>query len=311
LELLQSARAIFRDAAQRAVVPLASDDIEALAQKLSFSLSVRPSVTSKLGDAISQITLRPSTATAIELATQVRYLLNVGDVDPLFHLPTLLADHLNIFVFPIEQKSIVGGSAILAGGAFIFISSSTNVETLFICAHELAHLATMSARRRDSPRAVLDPADDGSPPVISPYEHFANAFAAELLIPLRGLGVALRKIRRLMGASGDAVGDVELLYLSRIFGVPFLTIAKRCERARLLPKGGAVSLYEFLTNKFGGPEFRAEEIGLPPRPMLKIAPVPRLIELATIDRIRKGEVSVEQASIALSWPITDLAQASR
>jgi Zn-dependent peptidase ImmA (M78 family) len=287
-EILEDARAMFSDAAQRAVVPLADCDIKALAQ----------------------ITLRPSNLVAIELATQVRYLLNVGDVNPLFQLPTLLADHLNILVFPIEQKDVAGGCAILAGGAFIFVSCKTDVETLFICAHELAHLAIMSARRKDNVGAVLDPAGDGTPPIMSPYEHFANAFAVELLIPLRGLGVALRKIRRLLRASGDAVGDVELLYLSRIFGVPFLAIAKRCERARLLPKGGAATLHEFLIKKFGGPESRAEALGLPPRPTIKIAPVPRVIEMATIDRIRKGEISIEQASAALSWPTTDLAQSS-
>jgi hypothetical protein len=122
--------------------------------------------------------------------------------------------------------------------------------------------------------AILDLVACESPSAKNPHEHFADAFASALLIPVRGLGIALREIRKNLSISGGPIGDIELLYLSRIFGVSFLIVAKRCERAELLPKGGAMALYQFLVDKFAGPERRAEQLELPPRPSVQIPTLP-------------------------------------
>jgi Zn-dependent peptidase ImmA (M78 family) len=245
------------------------------------------------------------------MAIRLRQLLKVGDIDPLFNLPSLLEDRLNVFLFPIEQNKLAGGCALIDGSAFIFISEAAQDEALFTCAHQLGHLATLSARRSNDDGAILDPADEDASSVKGPYEHFADAFALELLIPNRGLGIALQKVRNLLSVPGGPVGDIELLYLSRIFGVNFLAIAKRCERARLLPRGGATLLNQFLVNRFGGAERRAEELGVPPRTMINIAPVPRTIGLAISEQIERDKARAGQASAAQSRLRATLTQAPR
>lgn len=300
LGTVERAGAIFRDAARRAVVPLTTAEVDDLSQRVALSFDVRLKTNAKLKEIAARIVLRPSNDVATEMAMRLRYLLGVGDVEPLFNLPSLLDDQLNVLLFPIEQHKLAGGCALIDDSAFIFISEDSQDETLFTCAHALGHLAAMYARRSNEDGATLDPVDDEPSSVKGPYEHFADAFASELLVPGRGLGIALQQVRTLLRVPGGSLGDIELLYLSRIFGVNFLTIAKRCERATLLPKGGAATLNRFLMDKFGGPERRAEELGLPPRTRLKIAPLPRSIELAIIKQIELSKAPANQASAPAS-----------
>jgi Zn-dependent peptidase ImmA (M78 family) len=284
-DTIERARVIFGDAARRAVVPLTSSEVDDLSQRILLSIDVRPNTAAKLKEVTSQLDFRPSNAVAMQMAMLLRYFLRVGDVDPLFNLPSLLDERLNVFLFPMEQSKLAGACALIDGSAFIFISDAAKDETLFTCAHELAHLAMLSARRSNDARAIFDPVDNEAFSLRGPYEYFADAFALEFLIPSRGLGIALQQVRKCLNVTTVSVGDVELLYLSRIFGVNFLAIARRCERAQLLPKGGAASLNKFLIENFGGPERRAEELGLPPRTTIKTAPVPRSIELAIIKQL--------------------------
>lgn len=311
LSTTERARAIFRDAARRVIVPLTSSEVDDLSQRVSLLLDVKSDATAKLKEITTNIVLRPSSSVATELAVRLRQLLSVGDVDPLFNLPSLLEDRLNVFLFPIEQNKLAGGCALINGSAFIFIAEAAQDEALFTCAHQLGHLATLSARRGNDDGAILDPADDGTNFVKGPYEHFADAFALELLIPNPGLGIALQKVRNLLRVPDGPVGDIELLYLSRIFGVNFLAIAKRCERARLLPRGGASLLNNFLVNRFGGAERRAKELGVPPRMTINIAPVPQTIELAISEQIERGKARTDKASTAQSRLRTSLTQTPR
>jgi Zn-dependent peptidase ImmA (M78 family) len=300
LDTIERVRAMFRDAARRAVVPLTNIEVDDLSQRVLLSLDVLSNRAAKLKEVTSQVDLRPSNAVATQMTMRLRYLLRVGDVDPLFNLPSILDDELNVFLFPIEQNKLAGACALIDGSAFIFISDVAEDEALFTCAHGLAHLAIMFARRSSNDGAILDPAGNEAFSLKGPYEYFADAFALELLIPSRGLGIALQQVRKCLSLPTVSVGDIELLYLSRIFGVSFLAIAKRCERAQLLPKGAAASLNQFLIDKFGGPERRAEELGLPPRAIIKIPTVPRSVELAIIKRIERSKVPSEQASVAPS-----------
>lgn len=308
--IAERAKAIFRDAARRAVVPLTGSEVDDLVQRVLLALDARPNTASRIREITVGTVLCPSSSVAAELAMRLRYLLGVGDVDPLFDLPSLLDEKLNVFLFPIEQNKLAGGCALLDGSAVIFISETAQDEALFTCAHQLGHLAALSTRRSNDDGANLDPADDDST-VKGPYEHFADAFASEFLVPARGLGVALQKVRSLLSVPGGSVGDIELLYLSRIFGVNFLTIAKRCERAKLLPKGGAVLLNQYLNDKFGGPECRAKEVGVLPRTTIEIAPLPRSVELALSEQFERGKAQVERAPAKPSRLRTELMHARR
>lgn len=300
LGIVERAGTIFRDAARQAVVSLTNAEVDDLSQRVALSFDVRSKPADKLREITSTIVLRPSNTVATELALRLRYLLGVGDVEPLFNLPSLLDDQVNVLLFPIEQNKLTGGCALVDGSAFIFISDNAQDNALFTCAHELGHLVAIYARRSNENGATLDPVGDEASLVKGPYEHFADAFASELLIPARGLGIALQQVRTLLGVPDGSVGDIELLYLSRIFGVSFLTVAKRCERAALLPKGGASTLSRFIIDKCGGPERRAEELNLPPRTKMEIAAIPRSIEAALKTQIELGKVPAKAAAATTS-----------
>lgn len=115
----------------------------------------------------------------------------------------------------------------------------------------------------------------------------------------------MAKLREALKTSGS-LGDIEILYLSRIFGVSFEVAARRCEDLQLLPNGGARSLYEWLVKEHGSPEKRADGLGLPVRPDIEFANVPsELIDVA-IDKIRTGELSIGKASSMLRMTIPQL-----
>src|ERR1044072_7459554 len=118
LDTLERARAVFRDAARRAALPVAASTIDALAQRVSLSLSVQLEASSKITKPSSDLVIRPSNMVATELAARTRHLLNANDVDPLLDLPSMVADQLNILIFPVAQKDIAGACALVDGNAF-------------------------------------------------------------------------------------------------------------------------------------------------------------------------------------------------
>lgn len=293
---VERAKALFRDAARRAVLGLTDVEVDDLSQRVALAFDALGGVAPSLDRITAGVVLRPSAELAAVFAARLRGLIGAGDVRPLFDLPSLLDERLGILMFPVGHEKLDGGCAVIDGGAFIFVSDVDRDDALFSCAHELGHLVAMYARRVNEDGAVLDPAGGAEDSARGPFEHFADVFAAELLIPTRGLGLALRKVRALAGVTRGSIGDIELLYLSRIFGVPFIAAARRCERATLLPKGGAAKLHRYLVERFGGPEQRAEELGLPPRVKSEFAALPRSVELTIIKQAEAGRAVANQAA---------------
>ena len=293
-QTLNGADGLLRKAAENAGAVLPAAEIETLALKIAFALNVQPQRESNVLSIAKGMTRSPSLALATSMALRVRDSLNVGDTDPLFDLPALLSEKLNVDVLLVEADRVSGGCVLMNAGAFIVLPTTRRLSDLFVCAHELGHLLLLSARNNHE-GAAFDCFGDGTRPVRSPYEHFADAFARELLIPSRGLGIASQEIRKQFTLSGP-IGDIELLYLSRVFGVSFLVMAKRCERLGLLPEGAAVTLYKLLVEQFGGPEQRADMVQLPPRRMIDIPLVPPLIQAVAIREIANRSTSTQQPS---------------
>ena len=227
-------------------------------------------------------------------------------VSPLFGLPKLLSDELGVLLFVVPEQGIEGASAIVGGRAFIFLSPRAfKPRMLFTLAHELGHL--VAGHLRGSEVACIDEADTLGTLSRSraKSERFADAFASALLLPAKGVGIALSKLRTILKTSGN-LGDIEILYLSRIFGVSFEVAARRCEDLQLVPLGGARSLYELLVKEHGSPEKRADSLGLPERPDIEFRNVPsELIDVA-IDKVRRGELSIGKASSMLRMTIPQL-----
>jgi uncharacterized protein DUF955 len=250
----------------------------------------------------------PQTYAGAEVAAAEfrRRFLRDDQLSPLITLPSLLVNDLDLLVFVGSERAFDGGSAVLGGHIFIFVAAQFKPRMLFTLAHEVAHLL---AHHKDRELVVLDaPEDVRDFPTRNQRkeEAFADAFASALLLPQSGLGVALKKIKALLRAPKDRIGDVEILYLSRIFGVSFEAAARRCEDLGLLPRGGARSLYEHLRKEYGSPEKRAEALGLPPRPEIEFPPLPPHLVDRAIRRIRAGEISIGRASRILNIAIPDI-----
>lgn len=227
-------------------------------------------------------------------------------VSPIFGLPKLITEELAVLLFIVPEEGIEGASAIVGGRAFIFLSPRTfKPRMLFTLAHELGHL--VAGHLQGSEVACIDAADTLGTLSRSraKSEQFADAFASALLLPAKGVGIALTKLREVLKTSGS-LGDIEILYLARIFGVSFEVAARRCEDLQLLPNGGARSLYEWLVKEHGSPEKRADSLGLPARPDIEFSSVPsELIDVA-IEKIRTGELSIGKASSMLRMTIPQL-----
>jgi Zn-dependent peptidase ImmA (M78 family) len=262
-------RSLFQVAAERRGIPLSERGIDELVGKAN---GLRPDAKrrhTEFHNISAPGSFHPTNNLAALLAERLRQVMRVPDAQPLFDLPLLLAKAFGVFTFPIKLNEISGGCAIIGGTPMLFVATADDMHGLFRCAHQLAHVIALS---NQSHAASLDLSGEDLGTAKSPHEHFADNVALNLLVPKRGLGIALRQTRRLLRATGP-LGDVELLHISRIFGVSFLAVCKRCEQEKLLPKGGALALERFLVEKFGSAERRAEELDLPARPSIKF-PLP-------------------------------------
>jgi hypothetical protein len=80
-------------------------------------------------------------------------------------------------------------------------------------------------------------------------------------MPRVAIGIALRSIRKIGRITSDQIGDIEIGYLARIFGLSF----RRREDLDLLPLGGAYALNQELIKRYRSAEKRGDELGLPRR----------------------------------------------
>jgi Zn-dependent peptidase ImmA (M78 family) len=282
-----------------------------LAARMGYSLDLLESYPNGRG-MLQEIDVKGETYESAEQASRHfrELFFEANQVGPLLELPRLLTEKLKIIVFVGNLREFDGASAVIEGQSFIFVSSRYAPRMLFTLAHELGHLIAHS--KIDERFAVLD-RGTGEARIgksHNPKEAFADTFASCLLLPIAGVGAALRTIREVLGVTADEIGDVELLYLSRIFGVSFQVAARRCEELDLLPSGGARSLYEKLCAEYGSPEKRAESLSLPERPNIEFSAVPPMLIEATLEKIRAGEISIGRASELLGVSLSDVIAAN-
>jgi Zn-dependent peptidase ImmA (M78 family) len=244
-------------------------------------------------------------------ASIFRALFFGGDeLGPILSLPKIVAGAMGVLLFVIRNSKIDGASAFIEGLPFAFVSERFAPRMLFTLAHELGHL--VAHHDPSSSFAFVDAEGEnfGSKERKNRDEFYAHAFASCLLMPARGVAVALHKIRSMQSNVQDEIGDLEILLLAQIYGVSFYVAAKRCEDLELLPKGGAVSLADVITKKYGSPEKRAKQANLPPRPLLEFPRVPEPLLSAALNKVRSGDLSIGRASAVLGLSISDLVSAN-
>jgi Zn-dependent peptidase ImmA (M78 family) len=223
--------------------------------------------------------------------------------DPLLDLPEILI-RLGVIIGRLETSRFEGASAVTDGYAFIFVSPRFSGRMLFTLAHELGHLIAHHKERR---AVVFDRATQiGGRRHLTRPESFVDAFASALLMPASGVGKALRTIRKTLWVQSEVVGDVELLYLARFYGVSFDVAARRCEDLGLLPRGGAISLADHIRELHGSPEKRAEALGLPARPTIYIPHASSNLLKTAVSQIERGNVSLGWVTDRLGCTANDI-----
>ncbi len=250
-----------------------------------------------------------TTQSATEVASNIRSRLGLDEINPLFGLASYLPQHLNTPVFSLELPHLEAMCALSGGAPLIVVANDLGYQRLTVIARALGHLLAIASRATSVDEAHMIPRPRDATPRGGPREYFAANFALALLMPSRGLAVALRRVRELLKVKNRALGDVEMLYLARIFGVSFNDLARRCERVKLLPLDGASAMVTFLTQQFGDAEQRAEALGLPERPPVE-APMAPMTFLVSLKRhIESGHVSKREAALALNLSEPALAAA--
>jgi Zn-dependent peptidase ImmA (M78 family) len=238
-----------------------------------------------------------------------RLFLGDDQVSPLYGLPDIAINQMGILLFLIRTDRFEGASAYVEGLPFIFLAESFGPRMLFTLAHEIGHLIGHHDPHQSF--AVVDSQTEKRPQAgKNAAEYYAHAFASCLLMPKRGIGVTLKKIREMQSGSDEVLGDLEILLLSRIYGVSFYAAAKRCEDLGLVPKGGAISLNEALKKKYGSAEKRADAANLPPRATVRFPKMPPALLKAATEKVRTGEISIGKASSILGLSIADLLTAN-
>ena len=188
--------------------------------------------------------LEPAAQTYVEahrLAARFRTLfMPQRPEDSVLDLPQVLAGDAGIIIGTLRLSRYEGASIIIGGYCFIFVSPRFLARMLFTVAHELGHILSHHVQGKG---AVFDSAKRiGAWRQRTPEERFADGFASILLMPERGVALALKAIREALNVTSGNLGDIQILYLARFFGVSFDVAARRCEQAGASAGRGRVLL---------------------------------------------------------------------
>jgi Zn-dependent peptidase ImmA (M78 family) len=289
----------------RSTVPQRSDlGVEQAAAFVNAALSIMPA-RSRPPDWLAGFAYERETYQEAERLAQSFRLIFMTERqdDPLLDLPQILVQLGGIILGRLETSRFEGASVIADGYAFIFVSPRFVGRMLFTLAHELGHLI---AHHRERRAVVFDRATQiGGHRYRDTAEAFVDAFASVLLMPARGVALALKQIRETLNVKNPAIGDIELLYLSRFFGVSFEVAARRCEQLELLPPGGARTFLDHM-KQFGGAEKRAEALDLPKRPIVSIPRVSANLLKAAADLCDQGKISIGWITDQLGCSVNDI-----
>lgn len=243
-----------------------------------------------------------SFASADRMASAFRAALYPDDlIGPAVDLAERANSLDGLLINQIRHSKYEGASLLYRGYVFVFVSPRFAGRMLFTLAHELGH----ALAHHSEAEARLETASEighGH----SAAERFVDAFASSFLLPAQGVARFLSVLRGSLGVERDEIGDIEIQYLARFYGVSFEVAARRCESLDLLPRGGAVSLTQHVNKSHGNAERRAQQLGLPERPKITIPLISPQIQLALFNAIDDGRVSLSWASEWFSTSVESL-----
>jgi Zn-dependent peptidase ImmA (M78 family)/transcriptional regulator with XRE-family HTH domain len=160
---------------------------------------------------------------AERIADLARTQLGLGPTLPAVQLRELMEQRLAIKTFVLAADSPLSGACIFheqVGGCVLVIVKAIP-HMLYTLAHELGHLLA----HRDTPTV-----DEDLFGVKTPKEQFANAFAANLLMPRAAVQEVFAGVYR----SRTEVGALQVIHLARHFGVSYPAMLWRLQNLRLI-----------------------------------------------------------------------------
>lgn len=231
---------------------------------------------------------------------------------PLLALPQVASEHLGIILNVLDENlRIDGASAVVERNVFVFVSSRFPPRMLFTLAHELGHLVAHHTTAAKGFASIDESGVVGKFRGKKSDEWFADAFASCLLMPRRGVGLCLQQERELLGVPDkEPLGDLELIFLSRVFGVSFNVAGRRCEDLGLIERGTTISLYERIKKEHKSPEKRGDAAGLPARPPVDFPRLPSRLVKRALEQVRAGGLSAGRAASALGVTVQQLMDAN-
>jgi Zn-dependent peptidase ImmA (M78 family)/transcriptional regulator with XRE-family HTH domain len=160
---------------------------------------------------------------AERIAELARIQLGLGPTLPAVQLRELMEERLAIKTFVLSAEAGLSGACIFheeVGGCALVVAKAIP-HMLYTLAHELGHLLV----HREEP--TVDADLFGSK---SPKEQFANAFAANLLMPRGGVQELFAAVYK----SRAEFSALEAIHMARHFGVSFPAILWRLQNLRLI-----------------------------------------------------------------------------
>jgi len=228
---------------------------------------------------------------------------SVDLLSPLIDLEDKITSLTSANIIVGHQRNIEGSVVSYFDSVFIFLSERPDPRMRFTLAHELCHYLCdiTSGGNAWFDEDTLNPSGN-----FKHDEHFANSFAAALLLPPPGVGQALNSFRDAYELRDKNISDVEIMFLARFFGVSFQVAGRRLEDLGVLPRGAGQSLYDVVIKNFKSPEKFAEEIGLPPREDYDWLSANRRVARESHSVIANGGISVGRLAELIDLPINDV-----
>ena len=164
---------------------------------------------------------------AEDLATEERNRLGLGD-GPVRQLREVLEIEVGLRVFVLPLPSRIAGLFVTAdalGGCVAVNSHHPNERQRWTLAHEYAHYLANRDRAEVTRLSYLRQPES---------EYFADAFAANFLMPRSGLS---RRFHELKRTSSDRVTPSMLVQLAHTYGVSLQALSGRLEDLGLIPAG--------------------------------------------------------------------------
>jgi Zn-dependent peptidase ImmA (M78 family)/transcriptional regulator with XRE-family HTH domain len=160
---------------------------------------------------------------AERIADLARTQLGLGPTLPAVQLRELMEERLAIKTFVLAAESPLSGACIFheeVGGCVLVVAKAIP-HMLYTLAHELGHLLV----HRETPTV-----DENIFGLKTPSEQFANAFAANLLMPR----AAMQELFAAVYRSRAEFGALEVIHMARHFGVSFPAMLWRLQNLRLI-----------------------------------------------------------------------------